>query len=117
MLDKHGPLDIPEVGSGVRQTRTTGYTGGGIGCKRGVSIPTNTDLWIYRYWDQVLYKHGPLDILEVGSGVRQTRTPGYTRGGIRCYTNTDHWIYRRWDQVLDKHGPLDIPEVGSDAHE
>jgi hypothetical protein len=47
VLDKHGPLDIPEVGSGVRQTQT-------------------------------------LDIPEVGSGVKQTQTPGYTRGGIKC---------------------------------
>jgi hypothetical protein len=35
---------------------------------------TNTDIWIYQRWDQVprrskyVYKHGPLDIPEVGSG-------------------------------------------------
>jgi hypothetical protein len=34
-----------------------------------------TDLWIYQRWDQVPrgskypYKHGPLDIPDVGSGV------------------------------------------------
>jgi hypothetical protein len=45
-----------------------------IRCLGGVNIPTNTDLWIYQRWDQVTkrskhpYKHGPMDIPEVGSG-------------------------------------------------
>jgi hypothetical protein len=51
------------------------YTTGGIRCLGGVSIPTNTDPWIYQRRDQVRrrskhpYKHRPLDIPEVGSGV------------------------------------------------
>jgi hypothetical protein len=55
-------------------TQTPGYTRGGIRCIGGVSIPTNTDPWIYQRWDQVLrrsehpYKHISLDIPEVGSG-------------------------------------------------
>jgi hypothetical protein len=54
---------------------TDGYTIGGIRCLGGVSIPKNTDPWIYQRCDQVSrrsklpYKHGPLDIPEVGSGV------------------------------------------------
>jgi hypothetical protein len=81
------------------QTRISGYTRGGIRCLGGVivivptntdpliyqrwdqvpiggvSIPTNMDPWIYQRWDQVHrrskhpYKHGPLDIPEVGLGV------------------------------------------------
>jgi hypothetical protein len=61
-MGKNGLLDIPEVGSDDQ---------------------TNTDSWIYQRWDQMLNKHGLLDIPEVGSDVKQTRTPGYTRGGIR----------------------------------
>jgi hypothetical protein len=40
----------------------------------GVSIPKNTDPWIYQRWNQVSrrskhpYKHRPLDTPEVGSG-------------------------------------------------
>jgi hypothetical protein len=51
------------------------YKRGGIRCLGGVSIPTHTDPWIYQRWDQVFrrrkhpYKHRPLDIPEVGSGV------------------------------------------------
>jgi hypothetical protein len=51
------------------------------------------------------YKHRPLDIPEVRSGVKeeytslQAQTPGYTRGEIRCLggvnipTNMDPWKY------------------------
>jgi hypothetical protein len=85
-------IDLVENASQrIRQTRTTGYTRGGVRCQGGVSIP----------------KHGPLDIPEVGSGAKEE--------------NTDHWIYQRWEQVPRrskhpyKHGPLDIPEVGSGA--
>jgi hypothetical protein len=78
VLDKHGPLYILEVGSGVRQTLTPGHTGGGIRCK------SNTDPWTYWEWDQVLDKHRPLDILGVGSCVIQTQTPEHVGGGFRC---------------------------------
>jgi hypothetical protein len=61
-LDKQKPLDIPEVGSGDRQTQIPGYTRGGI----------------------MLEKHRPLDIPEMGSGVILTQNFGYSRGGIRC---------------------------------
>jgi hypothetical protein len=80
----------------TRQTKTSGYTRGGIRWSdkhRPLDIPevgsgdqTNTDLWIYQKWYQV---------------TRQTGTPGYTRSGIKR---------------PDKHGPLNIPEVGSDKH-
>jgi hypothetical protein len=78
VLNKHRQLDIPEVGLGVRQTQTLGYTRGGI------NFYTNRDTWICQRWDQVLDKHRHLVIPEVGLGVRQTQTIGYTRGRARC---------------------------------
>jgi hypothetical protein len=61
VFDKHKPLDILKVESGVRQTQTPGYTRGNL----------------------VLDKHGLQDIPEVGSGVRRTQTPECFVGGIR----------------------------------
>jgi hypothetical protein len=37
----------------MEQTQTSGYTWGEIRFLGGVSIPTNTDFWIYLRWDQV----------------------------------------------------------------
>jgi hypothetical protein len=80
------------------QIQTYGHAKGGIQCLWGVSYP---------------YKHRPLDILEMGSGVweeyvsLQTQIRRHTRGGIRCLVgvsipkNTDPWIYYRWDSVSD----------------
>jgi hypothetical protein len=53
----------------------SGYTKGGIKCIGGVNIPTNMEPWMYQRWDQVPrrskhpYKHRPLGIPEVISGV------------------------------------------------
>jgi hypothetical protein len=71
--------------------------------------------------------------------IKQTRSPGYTRGGTRCLegvsipTNTVFWIYQRWDQVsrrrntvlliyqrwdqVSRKSPLAIAEVGSGVYE
>jgi hypothetical protein len=52
---------------------------------------------MYQRWDQVSrrskhpYKHGSLDIPEVGSGALEY----VPEVGSGDQTNTDHWVYRR----------------------